>query len=113
MENWVGTRIKNLRQATGITQEKLAELCNVSSSCVSRWETGSLYPRRENLILLAKAFDVAPEEILNVTNTPVSNDKVIMECVFLLEKLKSEERIYFLRQLQSYFELRQYKSADN
>lgn len=113
MENWVGTRIKNLRKAMGITQERLAELCNVSSSCVSRWETGSLYPRRENLILLAKALDVTPEEILNVTNTPVSNDKVIMECVFLLEKLKPKERVYFLRQLQSNFELRQSGLADN
>lgn len=113
MENWMGTRIKNLRRANGITQEKLAELCNVTSSCVSRWETGSLYPRRENLILLAKAFDVTPEEILNVTNTPVSKDKVIMECVFLLEKLKPEERIYFLRQLQSFFELRQHDLADD
>lgn len=113
MENWVGTRIRNLRKSKGLTQEKLAELCNVTPSVISRWETGNLYPRRDNLIRLSKIFDVCPEEILNVTNTPVSNDTVIMECVFLLEKLEPEERMFFLRQLQFFFEWKEHHRSSN
>ena len=84
-------------------------MCNVSTSCVSRWETGSLYPRRESLLLLARALNVTPEEILNVTNTRVSEDKTIMESVFLLEKLNVEERMFFYRQLQLYYEIREFR----
>lgn len=113
MENWVGARIKNLRKVKGLTQEELAELCDVSPSCISRWETGSLFPRRENLILLSKVLDVSPEEILNVSNTAVSNDKVIMECVFLLEKLTPDERNHILKLIQLFFEAIKRLSPDN
>lgn len=113
MENWVGARIKNLRKAKGITQEELAELCNVSPSCVSRWETGSLYPRRDHLRVLAKVLGVTPEEILNISNTPISNSDTVMEYVFLLEKLEKSEQEFFLRHLQSYFELKQQKCPKN
>lgn len=113
MENWVGTRIKNLRKVKGLTQEELAELCNVSPSCISRWETGNLFPRRENLILLSKVLDVSPEEILNISNAAVSEDKVIMECVFLLEKLTPDERNHIFKLIQWFFEAVPRPSPDN
>lgn len=113
MENWVGVRIKSLRKVKGITQEELAELCNVSPSCVSRWETGSLYPRRDHLRILAKVLGVTPEEILSISNTPISNSETVMEYVFLMEKLDKSEQEFFLRHLQSYLEMKQRKSLEN
>ena len=40
MELNIGTNIKRLRLAKGLTQEQLAERFVVSGRTVSRWETG-------------------------------------------------------------------------
>jgi transcriptional regulator with XRE-family HTH domain len=37
----MGNRIKQLRQARGMTQEQLADYCGVTKSAVSQWENGS------------------------------------------------------------------------
>lgn len=37
----MGDRIRLLRKAHGLTQGELAELCGVTVSAVSQWETGS------------------------------------------------------------------------
>ena len=62
MENLLGPRIKSFREIRGLTQEQLAECCDVSPSCISRWETGTLYPRRDNMDALAKALNVKVED---------------------------------------------------
>ena len=36
----IGEFLKALRKEKGLTQEQLAEQCNVSRRSVSRWETG-------------------------------------------------------------------------
>ena len=36
----IGSFLKELRKAKGLTQEQLAEQLNVSGRTVSRWETG-------------------------------------------------------------------------
>ena len=38
----MGDRIKTLRQARGLTQDKLGDLVGVSKSAVSQWEGGSV-----------------------------------------------------------------------
>lgn len=40
MGNSIGGRIKELRLLQGMTQEKLAELCDTSVSSIARWESG-------------------------------------------------------------------------
>lgn len=40
MSNIVGENIYTLRKNRGLTQEKLAELVNVSFQAVSKWENG-------------------------------------------------------------------------
>lgn len=47
MGNSIGGRIKELRLLQGMTQEKLAELCDTSVSSIARWESGSLHPKYE------------------------------------------------------------------
>lgn len=37
----MGDRIKLLREAQGLTQQQLGELCGVSKSAVSQWEDGT------------------------------------------------------------------------
>ena len=47
-----------------MTQEFVAEAIGVSRQAVSKWESGVSVPSTTNLMVLAKLFDVAPEDLL-------------------------------------------------
>lgn len=52
----IGTRIRALRKARGMTMVQLAGLVDVSQSAVSQWESGRECPARDNLLRLARAL---------------------------------------------------------
>lgn len=60
----LGEVIKKHRTRCSMTQEFVAEALGVSRQAVSKWESGKADPSTTNLIVLAKLFGVAPEEIL-------------------------------------------------
>lgn len=64
MELNVGTNIKRLRLAKGITQERLAELLSVSTAAVSKWEARNTYPDITLLYPLASIFGVSVDELI-------------------------------------------------
>ena len=66
----IGTFLKELRKAKGLTQEQLAEKLNVSSRTVSRWETGSNMPDIGMLVEIADFYDVSIDFLLDRTNNP-------------------------------------------
>ena len=45
----LGKRIKDLRKAKGLTQEKVAELIGIETKSFSNIETGKVFPIAENL----------------------------------------------------------------
>lgn len=59
-----GSRLRELRRASGLTQEQLAERLDVSNRSVSRWETGANLPDLDTLIALADMFSVELGELL-------------------------------------------------
>ena len=61
----IGVFLKELRKEKGLTQEQLAEVLNVSSRTVSRWETGSNMPDISILVEIADYYDLDVREILN------------------------------------------------
>lgn len=64
----IGENIKLFRKAKDITQEQLAEMLNVSSQSVSRWELGICYPDMELLPMLAEIFEITVDKLLGVDN---------------------------------------------
>ena len=49
-------KIVELRKANGMTQEQLAELCNVSRQSISKWEADIALPEVDKLLILEKFF---------------------------------------------------------
>ncbi len=61
----IGTFLKVLRNEKGLTQEELAEILNVSSRSISRWENGKNFPDISLVIQLADLYDVEIIEIID------------------------------------------------
>jgi DNA-binding transcriptional regulator YiaG len=51
-EEWYPFQVKELRRRMGLTQSAFANLLQVSSSTVSRWETGAHPPTSRHRIVL-------------------------------------------------------------
>ena len=62
----LGRRIARMRLEHAMTQERLANIANVSAQAVSKWENDQSYPDILLLPLLAKTFDVTVDELLGV-----------------------------------------------
>lgn len=54
----IGTRIKELRKQTGMTQEQLAEHVELDARHLSRLEVGRHYPSLASLERIAQVFNV-------------------------------------------------------
>lgn len=58
--------LHELRQTRGLTQEEVAQKLNVTRQAVSRWENGDTAPGIDTLKLIATAFGVSVESILEL-----------------------------------------------
>lgn len=56
-----------LRKERGLSQEELADKLSVSRQAVSKWERGEALPDTDNLIRLAKLYNVSIDEIVGYT----------------------------------------------
>ena len=59
-------RLKELRVENNISQNKLAELCNVQQSCVSKWERGVTLPDAEMIVLICRKLHVSADYLLGI-----------------------------------------------
>jgi len=60
-------RLRELREARGITQARLAELLDTSPRVTNRWETGAALPRLDTLVQLADLLEVTLDELVGRT----------------------------------------------
>ena len=73
----IAEKLKNLRIEHGLSQEKLAEQLMVSRQAVSKWEKGEALPDMENMIALAKLYNISLDELvgLNTNNQKNQNNR--------------------------------------
>lgn len=60
----LGEKIQQLRKASGLSQEQLAEIVGVSRQAISKWETDQSSPEIEKVLLLSKTFSISTDELL-------------------------------------------------
>ena len=53
-----GERLQEIRKTNGLSQEQLAEKCNITRQSVSKWELGQGYPETEKLLVLCRVLNV-------------------------------------------------------
>lgn len=57
-------KLQLLRKKNGLSQENLAEICNVSRQSISKWEADIALPDIYKLILLSKVFQVSVDVLI-------------------------------------------------
>ena len=87
----IGVFLKELRKEKGLTQEQLAEVLNVSSRTVSRWETGSNMPDISILVEIAGFYDVSIPEIVQGERESETMDKETRETAVAMAKYSQNE----------------------
>ena len=66
MLNKFAERLREVRIENDINQTKLAELCNVQQSCVSKWERGVTLPDVEMIVVLCQVLHVSADYLLGI-----------------------------------------------
>lgn len=64
----LGSRINELRIASGWSQVQLAEKLNISKQTVSNWENDNIQPSIEMLVRIANLFSVSTDYLLGLDN---------------------------------------------
>ena len=84
----IGSQIMRLRIERGLTQERLAEMLEVSRQSISKWELGQAVPAVDTVIRLSELFDVTTDEILtgNTGEPDVPANPLHLGCVYLVVK---------------------------
>ena len=80
----LGKKILELRKKSGLSQEQLGDMVNVTRQTISNWELGETAPNPEQLKLLSKALNISIDELLD---NDIQN--VVVEKVSNTEKLAS------------------------
>ena len=61
----IANRLVELRKKNGLSQEELADKLGLSRQAVSKWERAESSPDTDNLICLAKLYNVSLDDLLN------------------------------------------------
>lgn len=60
----LGEKIQQLRKASGISQEQLAEQLDVSRQSISKWELNDAIPDIRKIVMISELFSVSTDELL-------------------------------------------------
>ena len=61
----IANRLQKLRKENGYSQEELADKLGISRQAVSKWERAESSPDTDNLIILARLYNMSLDELLN------------------------------------------------
>ena len=72
----IANRLVELRKKNGLSQEELADKLGLSRQAVSKWERAESSPDTDNLICLAKLYNVSLDDLLNTDQSieEISNE---------------------------------------
>ena len=66
----LGTRIKELRKAFGLSQVELAMRMEVTKQTISNWENENIQPSIDMLVGLSNVFNVTTDYLLGLDDVP-------------------------------------------
>ena len=92
----LGETIKENRAKFGLTQEKIAEMVNVSRQAVTKWEADKSVPCIENLIVLADIFGISLDELAGKLDMKTLELRPVKNAWFLYGKILLILGLYYV-----------------
>ncbi len=88
----IGEKIKKLRQAHGMTQEKLASYLRISPQSISKWENNNAMPDISLIVPIANFFGITTDELFDrdAANEAAETEAYIAESERLVAEGKLE-----------------------
>lgn len=77
MNKEIAKKFLTLRKQNGFSQEELAERLGVSRQAVSKWERAEASPDTDNLISLAKIYNISLDSLLGISSENENRRSVI------------------------------------
>lgn len=74
MNNQIGETIRKQRKINRLTQERLADMLEISAQSVSKWETGIALPDITYIPRLAAIFNITTDELLGFNRQEMLDD---------------------------------------
>ncbi len=73
----VANKLHQLRKQHNLSQEELASKIGISRQAISKWERAETSPDTDNLISLAKLYNVSIDELLNTESYPLPDNEPV------------------------------------
>ncbi|MCR5462765.1 MAG: helix-turn-helix domain-containing protein [bacterium] len=95
----VANRLQQLRKAKGLSQEELANILGLSRQAISKWERAETSPDTDNLICLARLYNISIDKLLDTSeSTEEIKERIAQERIDEIsnksEDEKTEEEIF-------------------
>lgn len=100
----MGARFIQLRRALHLSQEAFGDLCGVTKSAVSQWESDDTIPETDKLIAIKKAHDYSIDWLLTGEGIQPEN-KPLIELMKVAQKLPVYAVVKLTNEGSSYIEL--------
>lgn len=81
----IANKLVKLRKKNGLSQEELADKLGISRQAVSKWERAEASPDTDNLICLAKLYNISLDELLSEDDSIETKGE---------EQMKKEDKSY-------------------
>lgn len=101
----LGSRIKELRKAKGLTQQNLADIINVTKVSVCCYEKGTRTPNLETFLDLVNALDTTADYLLGLDVKVVAESdeeyviKLPKEDIQIIKEIRKNEKfVTYLRE---------------
>ena len=82
-------KIRTLRKLNKLSQEKLAEIMNVTRQAIAKWELGKSYPDIDKLIEISNYFNISIDSLLKEKN----NDCNLKKNITKIGEYKMDKKI--------------------
>ena len=92
----IANRLVKLRKEKGFSQEELADALGISRQAVSKWERAEASPDTDNLICLAKLYNVSLDSLLDTDETIEELKEEQKEKANESEKVKEDKEGIFI-----------------
>ena len=100
----LGKRVKELRKAKGLTQDKLSEQLNIDQKQLSRIEVGKSFPSFDTLENLSKLLKVEIKELFEFEHHLKSPEEMRKEIEQLIGEADDEKIVLLLNLIRAAIE---------